>query len=151
MMVFNKHGKVFVGLRLDTVGEIAWQMPQGGVESQEDLQVAALRELKEEIGTDKVEIVAESSGWYTYNIPSEIAYELWDGKYIGQRQKWFLMRFVGDDGDINIHTSHPEFKEWRWSEIEDLCSLIVSFKRQLYQDVVTEFAPVIRDITPILG
>ena len=118
----------------------AWQMPQGGIDPGETPAAAALRELVEEAGTDKAEIVAESRGWYCYDVPAEIALRMWGGRFRGQAQKWFLMRFLGDDRDINIETDHPEFGCWKWVEPAELPNLIVPFKRAIYAALIEEFA-----------
>lgn len=138
IMLINRHGLVFVAKRIDTISE-AWQMPQGGIDEGEEPQAAAFRELKEETGTDKAEIIAESSEWYSYDLPQELISKIWGGKYRGQRQKWFAMRFTGSDSDINIATSHPEFSEWKWVSIHELPDLIVPFKRKLYSKLLEEF------------
>lgn len=140
MMLLNRDGKVFVAKRIDMVAE-AWQMPQGGVDAGETLQTAAMRELQEEIGTNKAEIIAESAEWLNYDLPEHLIGKLWGGKYRGQTQKWFLMRFTGDDSDINIETKHPEFSEWKWANPASLPELIVPFKKQLYVDVLEAFSP----------
>ncbi len=139
IMLINPAGLVFVGQRIDNLVE-AWQMPQGGIDEGEDPQTAAMRELGEEIGTEKAEIIAESAGWLNYDLPVELIPKVWKGRYRGQRQKWFAMRFLGTDADINIETSHPEFAAWRWVEHHQLPDLIVPFKRDLYQEIVAEFA-----------
>ena len=138
IMLLNPAREVFVGRRIDMRSE-AWQMPQGGVDQGEDPRAAALRELEEEVGTAKAEIVAESNGWMDYDLPQHLVPELWGGKYRGQRQKWYVMRFTGTDADINLETAHPEFFEWKWAEAATLPDLIVPFKRELYQRVLTEF------------
>jgi putative (di)nucleoside polyphosphate hydrolase len=143
IMLLDQRNRVFVARRIDTPGE-AWQMPQGGIDEGEEPRRAALRELKEEIGTDHAEILAETQGWMRYDLPAEIAGRIWGGRYRGQRQKWFLMHFTGRDEDIDLDTEHPEFDAWRWADPEDLPHLIVSFKRQLYTDVLAEF----RDFLP---
>ncbi len=139
IMLVNGAGWVFVGKRVDVVEE-AWQMPQGGINGNETPILAAMRELLEELGTANVEVVAESSRWLQYELPSSLHGRAWDGRWLGQRQKWFLMRFVGDDSEINVATEHPEFSAWRWIPPERLVELIVAFKRQLYLDVLEEFA-----------
>jgi putative (di)nucleoside polyphosphate hydrolase len=139
VMLLDRGKRVFVGRRIDTAGE-NWQMPQGGIDSGETPRQAALRELKEEVGTDKAEILAESAGWLTYDVPREIVRGLWRGRYRGQTQKWFAMRFTGADADIDLHTHHPEFDAWRWIAPAELPTLIVPFKRRLYRDILQEFA-----------
>jgi len=142
MMVINDDGQVLVGARLDNATD-AWQMPQGGIDEGEDPHVAALRELREEIGTDKVDIIAEIEDWLTYDLPPELLGKMWKGRYGGQKQKWFLMHFTGVDTDINIETAHPEFREWQWTHIDTLPERIVPFKKDLYQQIVDYFRPVI--------
>lgn len=140
IMLLNKQGHVFVGRRIDSNAN-AWQMPQGGIEHGESTKAAAIRELHEETGTDKAKFLAEGRDWFFYDLPADIQPKLWGGRYRGQIQLWFAMRFVGEDGDINIATAVPEFAEWKWIEPKDLPSVIVPFKRDLYQAVVDEFAP----------
>lgn len=142
MMVLNKENLVLVGKRIDSRAE-AWQMPQGGVDEGEDIRVAALRELREEVGTDNVTILAESKDWLNYDIPTELVPQLWGGKYRGQKQKWFLMRLESDESAIDINTDHPEFCETRWVAPHTLPSLIVPFKKALYETIVEEFTPYI--------
>ena len=138
MMILNPRGQILVARRIDTSSE-AWQMPQGGIDAGENPRETALRELLEEIGTQRVEIIRESRGWLHYDLPPELAKEIWGGSYRGQVQKWFLMRFVGEDSDINILTDKPEFCEWKWVEPSLIPELIVPFKRQLYADLLDEF------------
>jgi putative (di)nucleoside polyphosphate hydrolase len=143
VMLVNQAGRVFVGRRIDMpAGLAAWQMPQGGIDPGETPRQAAIRELKEEVGTDNAEILAESSGWLRYDLPEELRAQLggmWGGRYRGQRQKWFAMRFTGEDSDIDpAATEHPEFDAWEWVACERLPELIVPFKRQLYLDVLSE-------------
>jgi putative (di)nucleoside polyphosphate hydrolase len=138
IMLINAKGLVWVGERISAPG--AWQMPQGGIDRGEDARDAALRELKEEIGTDKAEILAESRRWFTYELPPELRAKTWGGRYRGQRQRWFLLRFTGRDSDIDLaHPLHPEFSAWRWIGVDELISLVVPFKRALYSEVVAEF------------
>jgi putative (di)nucleoside polyphosphate hydrolase len=140
IVLLNPHGQVFVAQRIDSA-EPAWQMPQGGIDPGEDPRATALRELEEEIGTNAADSIAETDGWLTYDLPAGIADAIWKGRFRGQRQKWFLMRFTGIDADIDIATSHPEFSAWRWADFESLPALIVPFKRPLYEAVVRAFAP----------
>ena len=142
LMMVNRGGDVFVARRID-MPSAAWQMPQGGIDKGENPRQAAMRELREEIGTDKAEIVAESGEWLSYDLPADLVPQIWNGRFRGQTQKWFLLRFAGTDADINIETDHPEFLEWKWAALSDLPKLIVPFKRKLYQDLVAEFGPLI--------
>ena len=141
VMLLNSEGKVFVAQRLDSTLE-AWQMPQGGLDDGEDPEAGALRELEEETGIPArlVEIVARAPETFDYDLPPELIGKLWKGRYRGQRQTWFLMRFLGTDADVAIETAHPEFRAWKWAEPCDLPDLIVPFKRALYQDVLKAFA-----------
>ncbi len=135
--LFNGEGKVFAAERIDTPG--AWQMPQGGIDKHEDPWPAALRELKEEIGTAKAERLGETD-WLRYELPPHLLGIAWKGRYRGQEQKWFAARFTGKDGDIDLEAdSHPEFSAWRWVSLVELPDLIVPFKRQLYAAVVEAF------------
>lgn len=138
IMLLDADNRVFVGRRIDSTMD-AWQMPQGGIDEGEEPAEAALRELEEEVGTNKAEIIAQSNEWLSYEIPDRLIPRIWNGKYRGQRQMWFAMRFLGESVDININTSHPEFCEWRWASLEDLPGIIVPFKRDIYSKVVTEF------------
>ncbi len=142
VMLMNREGRVFVGQRVDTTLE-AWQMPQGGIDPGEDAYAAALRELGEETGVtpDKVALIAEAPGEFLYDLPPDLIAKVWKGKWRGQRQRWFLFRFLGDDGDIDIATEHREFRAWRWSDAAALPEMIVPFKRALYEDVLAAFAP----------
>lgn len=143
ILLLNSDRRIFVGRRIDQRAE-AWQMPQGGIDAGEDPAAAAMRELAEEIGTDKAEIIAESAGWIRYDLPEDIAGRVWGGRYRGQEQKWFLLRFAGSDTDIDLEGGgHPEFDAWRWVRLEEAPNLIVPFKRPLYEAVVAEFAPII--------
>jgi putative (di)nucleoside polyphosphate hydrolase len=138
IMLLNAQNLVFVAKRIDMRSE-AWQMPQGGMDKGETPTQSALRELKEETGTGKAEILQESKGWLTYDLPPELIPIIWGGKYRGQKQKWFAMRFTGKDSDINIQTEHPEFCEWKWVPMHALPDIIVPFKRALYSQIVEEF------------
>ncbi|WP_375272144.1 RNA pyrophosphohydrolase [Sphingomonas sp.] len=141
VMLVNRDGRVFVGQRIDNTLE-AWQMPQGGIDQGEDARAAAIRELGEETGVtpDKVSLIAEAPDELLYDLPPDLVGKVWKGKYRGQRQRWFLFRFTGEDSDIRIDTAHPEFRAWRWAEPADLPRLIVPFKRALYEDVLAAFA-----------
>lgn len=140
IMICNLEGKIFAGQRLDSHMD-AWQMPQGGIEEGEDAMDAALRELQEETGIppDKVEILAETPDWIPYDLPHHLVPKLWKGRFRGQKQRWFLMRFLGSDTDINIETEDPEFSRWCWLPPEELLSRIVPFKRDTYERVIREF------------
>ncbi|USG61689.1 RNA pyrophosphohydrolase [Sneathiella marina] len=140
MMVINKHNHVFVGRRIDMVSQY-WQMPQGGIDPGEQPLDAALRELMEEIGTQQVELLHSLQEWIEYDLPEDLVGKVWKGKYRGQKQKWFLFRFLGENSDINIATKHAEFAEWKWSPPENLVSEIVPFKRDIYETIVTKFSP----------
>lgn len=137
IVLLNTQGLVFVGQRLDSKLE-AWQMPQGGIDDGEDPRTTALRELEEETGIAPhlVDVIAETPEWHYYDLPDEMVGTIWKGRYAGQRQKWFSMRFLGSDADVAIDTAHPEFKAWRWAEAHTLVDLAVPFKRDLYADVL---------------
>ena len=141
VMLLNHDGKVFVGARIDNTDE-AWQMPQGGIDQGEKPWAAARRELEEETGIAPhlVERIAECPERLKYDLPASIRDRLWGGKWIGQDQDWYLCRFLGEDRDINIATRHPEFREWKWIAPEQLPELIVPFKRDLYRQLLREFA-----------
>jgi putative (di)nucleoside polyphosphate hydrolase len=135
IMLFNRHGDVFVGKRIDQTVE-GWQMPQGGIDQGETPQEAVLRELQEEVGTDKAQIIAEMDEWVTYDLPAHLIGVAFHGKYKGQRQKWFALRFTGEDGDINLTSHAPEFSAFQWVSLEKLPALIVAFKRDTYRSVI---------------
>lgn len=137
IMLINHDGRIFVARRIDMPSE-AWQMPQGGIDEGEDPATALFREMREEIGTDKAEVLAESDDWYRYDLPEGLRDRLWGGRYVGQRQKWYALRYLGSDTDINIATEHPEFMDWKWAPSATVPSLIVPFKRALYQQVLDE-------------
>jgi putative (di)nucleoside polyphosphate hydrolase len=139
-MMVNKTGYIFVGQRLDN-NQDAWQMPQGGIDAGEDPETAAYRELLEETGVNQqnVRFLASSSRWLSYDLPEDLIPTLWNGKFRGQKQKWFLFKFLGKDGDINIATEHPEFSKWKWISKENLLEEIVPFKKSVYEDVLKEF------------
>ena len=140
IMLVNRQGKVFVARRLDGTAD-AWQMPQGGVDEGEAAEAAALRELTEETGIapERVAVIGRSEGEHVYDLPDGLMGRLWGGRYRGQRQSWFCLRFLGDDVDIDIATEHPEFSDWRWADPDELPDLAVPFKRALYRAVLTEF------------
>ncbi len=137
MMILNDENKIFIGQRMDHK-DPAWQMPQGGIAPHEDVDQAMLRELQEEIGTRNVEIIVKSKVWYKYDLPSNLATRLWSGKFKGQKQIWYALRFRGKNEEINIHTYHPEFRSWKWVGKEELLDLIIPFKRDLYGRVLKD-------------
>ena len=140
VMLVNATGEVFVGQRLDRDTE-AWQMPQGGGDPGEDPRDAALRELEEETGItrDLVRVEAETAEWLPYDLPHDLVPRIWKGRFRGQEQKWFLLRFQGRDDQVKIQTEHPEFSEWRWLEADAMLEGIVPFKREVYARVLGEF------------
>ncbi|WP_276317301.1 RNA pyrophosphohydrolase [Alexandriicola marinus] len=144
VMLVNAEGRVFVGQRRDWP-EPAWQMPQGGIDEGEPAREAALRELEEETGVsrDLVRIEHETAGWIPYDLPLEIVNKRWKGRFRGQEQKWFLMRFLGTDDQVNIETAEPEFSVWRWADPKDLVPGIVPFKREVYARVLDELGDLI--------
>ncbi len=137
MMVFNDNKKIFVGKRIDN--QKAWQMPQGGVDQNEDYETAARRELYEETGIQSIRIVQKSKGEYTYDLPEYLLGKIWKGKYRGQKQNWFLIKFLGPDSEINLNQKFPEFNEWKWVDIKELPNMIVPFKKKLYLSIIQEF------------
>lgn len=138
VMLINREGLVFVGKRIDQTVE-GWQMPQGGIDGNETPEEAALRELEEEIGTNKAVILREHAEWLCYDLPQHLLGVALHGRYRGQKQKWIAMRFMGEDSDINIATADPEFAQWKWLAIEALPRLIVPFKRDTYSKVIADF------------
>lgn len=145
IMLLNKDNDVFVGKRIDEVVE-AWQMPQGGVDYQETPIQASLRELNEETGvvSDDVSLIYETQKWYKYELPIHLQQMLWRGMYVGQKQKWFVFRYLGKDEDINIQTAHPEFVSWKWIKFDQLSDIIVPFKKNMYQAIMKETRHIIQ-------
>ena len=137
IVLLNKKNKVFVGKRIDNP-ENFWQMPQGGVDQNENLLQAAKRELEEETGIKSVELVKELKQWLQYDLPKNLLGKIWGGKYRGQNQKWFIMNFIGKDDEINIKTKNPEFLEWKWIQISELPKIAVTFKVELYKKIKEE-------------
>ena len=142
VMMINPSGLIWAGQRIDaSPGTSAWQMPQGGIDGGEKPRVAAYRELLEETGVpkDRVSYLAKTDGWISYDLPPELMGKVWGGKYRGQRQKWFLMRYLGRDEDITIDLPHPEFSAWKWIGTDEMLASIVPFKRDVYDQVVAQF------------
>tara|TARA_Y100000768_G_scaffold206926_1_gene155948 strand:+ start:94 stop:570 length:477 start_codon:yes stop_codon:yes gene_type:complete len=142
IIVLNKENKVFVARRIDNPKNF-WQMPQGGVDKDEDLLSAAYRELEEETSINKVELIKEIEGTITYELPKHLLGIIWKGKYKGQKQKWFLMRYLGKDEDINIKTSKPEFLEWKWIDLEMITTVVVDFKLHVYKELKEKIKKII--------
>jgi len=134
IIVLNKKNRIFVAKRIDNPKNF-WQMPQGGIDEGEDYLSAAYRELKEETSITKVELIKELDGFITYLLPDHLLGIIWKGKYKGQKQKWFIMKFTGEDKEINIHTKKPEFLEWKWIELETLTEVVVDFKLHVYKEL----------------
>ena len=139
IMMINADNNIFVGKRIDMPSE-HWQMPQGGIDKGEDPLAAARRELLEEVGTDKIELLDSIDDWLTYDLPNHLLGKVWKGKYRGQSQKWYLFRFTGTDSDINIETEHPEFSDWKWTNPEKLIEEIVPFKKEIYSIIAKRFS-----------
>ena len=137
IVLLNSNNKVFVGKRIDNPVNF-WQLPQGGVNKNEDLLCAAKRELKEETSVESVKLIKEIDQWLTYELPKNLLGKIWKGKYRGQKQKWFVMRFMGNEEEINIKTKKAEFKEWKWIDINQLTNVVVSFKLEIYKIIVNE-------------
>jgi putative (di)nucleoside polyphosphate hydrolase len=140
ILLLNPDSLALVGRRIGMAAH-AWQMPQGGLDPGETPAAAARRELEEEVGTAAAEIIAESRSWLSYDLPAEVSRKVWGGRYRGQRQKWFAMRFTGADSDIDLNRHVPEFDAWKWVAPETLPALIIPFKRPLYQAILDEFRP----------
>ena len=140
-IVLINNGSIFAGQRLDYKSD-AWQMPQGGIEENESPIRAAIRELKEETGINKkhIKIILESKNWINYDLPKELIPKLWNGKFVGQSQKWFAMEFLGSDSDVNINTKNPEFSKWQWMTKNKLLDSIVPFKKKVYENILSQFS-----------
>ena len=134
IVLLNKNNKIFVAKRIDNPKNF-WQMPQGGVDEGEDFLKAAFRELEEETSIKNVKLIKELDGTITYELPERLLGVIWKGRYRGQKQKWFLMRFTGDDNEININTKNPEFLDWKWIELDLITDLVVDFKHHVYKEV----------------
>ena len=143
IVLLNHENNIFVGKRIDNPKN-SWQMPQGGVDQNEDFLQAARRELEEETGIKSVKLIKALDGWLNYDLPQNLLGKLWNGKYRGQKQKWFAFAFLGKDSDINIATEEPEFSEWAWKSKDDLLSSIVPFKVEVYQKVFLELGHLVK-------
>ena len=137
IVLLNKENKVFVAKRIDNPKNF-WQMPQGGIDKDEDFYTAALRELKEETSITSIKLIKEIEGNFTYILPDNLIGIIWKGKFRGQKQKWFIMRFTGDKSEINIKTKHPEFLDWKWIDLENLTEIAVPFKLEVYKKLTPE-------------
>ena len=142
IVVLNKKNQVFVGKRIDNPGN-SWQMPQGGVDKNENFFQAAKRELEEETGIKSVKLIKELDGWFKYDLPQYLLGKIWKGKYRGQKQKWFVMRFVGKETEININTKKPEFLDWKWVDLDDLPKIAVKFKLDVYKSLKQEVSKIL--------
>ena len=143
IILLNNENKIFVGKRIDNQKGNYWQMPQGGIEKNENFFQAAMRELEEETGIKTVELVKEFDNWLTYDLPKNLLGKVWKGRYRGQKQKWYIMRFLGSDAAVNIQTETPEFSAWKWISPNALVENIVPFKKSVYQKVLNEFSDVL--------
>ena len=137
IVLLNRENKVFVGKRIDNPTNF-WQMPQGGVDSNENFLEAAKRELEEETGIKSIKLIKEIDGWLEYNLPENLLGKIWNGKFRGQKQKWFVMKFLGEKDEININTKKPEFLEWKWLDIPELTKVVVDFKAHVYNRLAKE-------------
>ena len=142
IILLNKENKVFVAKRIDNPKNF-WQMPQGGIDKGEDLYAAALRELKEETSITSIKLIKEIEGNFTYILPDNLIGIIWKGKFRGQKQKWFIMRFIGDKSEINIKTKHPEFLDWKWINLENLTEIAVPFKLEVYKKLTPEIKKIL--------
>ena len=142
IVLLNKENKVFVAKRIDNPKNF-WQMPQGGIDKGEDLYAAALRELKEETSITSIKLIKEIEGNFTYILPDNLIGIIWKGKFRGQKQKWFIMRFTGDKSEINIKTKHPEFLDWKWIDLKNLTEIAVPFKLEVYKKLTPEIKKIL--------
>ena len=142
IVLLNKENKIFVAKRIDNPKNF-WQMPQGGIDKGEDLYAAALRELKEETSITSIKLIKEIEGNFTYILPDNLIGIIWKGKFRGQKQKWFIMRFTGDKSEINIKTKHPEFLDWKWIDLENLTEIAVPFKLEVYKKLTPEIKKIL--------
>jgi putative (di)nucleoside polyphosphate hydrolase len=134
IVLLNDENKIFVGKRIDNPKKF-WQMPQGGVDKNEKLLKAAKRELQEETGIKSIKLIKELDGWLEYNLPKNLLGKIWKGKYKGQKQKWFIMKFLGNDKEINIKTKQPEFLDWKWIDVDEITDFVVDFKLDIYKKI----------------
>ena len=137
IILLNNENKVFVGKRIDNPGNF-WQMPQGGIDKNESFFEAAKRELEEETGIEKIKLIKQLDEWFIYDLPKNLQGKIWKGKYRGQKQKWFLMKFKGRDNEINLNTIHPEFLDWKWIDIDKITDVVVKFKLDVYKKIQEE-------------
>jgi len=142
ILLLNKKNKVFVGKRIDNP-EKFWQMPQGGVNTNENLTDAAKRELEEETGIKSIKLIKELHEWFEYYLPKKLLGKIWQGKYCGQKQKWFIMKFLGNEDEINVKTKHPEFLEWKWIDLDKITDVVVDFKLHIYAKIKKEVKKII--------
>ena len=142
IVVLNNENKVFVAKRIDNPKNF-WQMPQGGIDKNEDFFTAALRELKEETSIVSVKLIKEIENSFTYILPDRLIGIIWKGKFKGQKQKWFIMKFIGNDSEINIKTKYPEFLDWKWIDLEDLTKIVVDFKLEIYKQIKSEIKKIL--------
>jgi len=150
LMIVNKDKKIFLGKRFDGKkfnAKDTWQMPQGGIDDDETVEKAAFRELHEETGIKSATIIYTSKKWLRYDIPSSFRSQFWDGRFRGQIQKWLLLNFLGDDGEVDIENNgNPEFQKWKWADFSELPDSVINFKKELYLEVMREFEPIIKNM-----
>tara|TARA_B100000965_G_C19450454_1_gene695021 strand:+ start:30 stop:506 length:477 start_codon:yes stop_codon:yes gene_type:complete len=142
IVVLNKENRIFVGKRIDNPKNF-WQMPQGGLDKNENLYAAALRELKEETSIVSVKLIKEIDNYLTYILPDNLLGKIWKGKFKGQKQKWFIVKFIGNDSEININTKYPEFLDWKWIDLDKLTNTVVDFKLEVYNKIKSEIKEII--------